>query len=104
MKWVVAGLIVLLLVLRQDVWNWSNDKLMFGFLPATLFSQACISISATCLWWFAVNFAWPVDPDAARVAAAAPPTDPTTDPTTDPVTTADSVMTAAPAGDAKGAN
>ena len=68
MRYVVWGLVVLLLVLRQDVWNWSNDKLMFGFLPAALFSQACISISAACVWWLAVTFAWPVDPDGPDFA------------------------------------
>ena len=82
MGWVLTGLIVLLFVLRQDFWNWENTDLVFGFLPAALFSQACISISASCLWWWAVTYAWPVDPDAglATAATTAPPIDPATDP------------------------
>ena len=82
MGWVLAGLIVFLFVLRQDFWNWENTDLVFGFLPAALFSQACISISASCLWWWAVTYAWPVDPDAGTLAAAttAPPIDPSSDP------------------------
>ena len=68
MRYVVWGLVILLLVLRQDFWNWTNTKLLFGFLPAALFSQACISLSATCVWWLAVNYAWPRDPDAPEFA------------------------------------
>ena len=76
MRYLVWVLVVLLLVLRQDFWNWTNTKLVFGFLPASLFSQACISISAACVWWLAVNFAWPVDPDAGPEFASDPEVDP----------------------------
>ena len=65
MRYLVWGLVALLLVLRQDHWNWDNTELMWGFLPGGLFAQACISISAACVWWLAVTFAWPVDPDEA---------------------------------------
>ena len=78
MPWVIAALIVLLFGLRQDVWNWTNTDLVFGFLPAALFSQACISISAACVWWLAVTYAWPVDRGAAVAAASV--TDPRVDP------------------------
>ena len=70
MRYAVWVLVFLLLCLRQDHWNWSNTRLVWGFLPGSLFSQACISLSAVCVWWLAVTFAWPVDPDAEFVSDA----------------------------------
>ncbi len=46
MKYAVWGLVVLLVVLHQDVWNWDNDRLVFGFLPMTLAFHGGISIAA----------------------------------------------------------
>ena len=79
MRHVIWVLVVLLLVVRQDFWNWTNTELLFGVLPGSLFSQACISLSAACVWWLAVTYAWPADTTAGLAAASA--TDPTTDPT-----------------------
>lgn len=59
MKYVVAILVVTLIVLHQDNWNWDNDRLLFGFLPIGLFYHACISIGASAVWLIAVKFAWP---------------------------------------------
>jgi hypothetical protein len=59
MKFVVWGLVLLLVVLHQDVWNWNNDKLVFGFIPMTLAYHACISIAASVVWFIATIVAWP---------------------------------------------
>lgn len=59
MKYVVWGLILLLVGLHQDVWNWNNDKLVLGFIPYTLAYHACISIAASCVWFLAITTAWP---------------------------------------------
>ncbi len=59
MRWVVWGLVLLLVILHQDVWNWDNDTLLFGFMPVTLFYHACISIAASITWFLATLFAWP---------------------------------------------
>ncbi len=59
MKFVVWGLVLLLVVLHQDVWNWDNDKLVFGFIPMTLAYHACISIAASIVWLIATIVAWP---------------------------------------------
>ena len=66
MKYVVWGLVLLLVVLHQDIWFWEDDRLVFGFLPITLLYHACISLAAGFVWYLATVFAWPVDPDAAK--------------------------------------
>jgi len=59
MKYVVWSLVVALIVLHQDFWNWDNANLVFGFVPVTLFYQVCISLGAGFTWFLAVQFAWP---------------------------------------------
>lgn len=75
MKYLVWGLVVLLIILHQDVWFWDDDRLVFGFLPITLLYHACISLGAGFTWYLATLFAWPLDEDEvarlARNAAAA---------------------------------
>ena len=66
MKYVVWGLVLLLVVLHQDFWLWDDADLAFGFLPVTLLYQACISLAAAAVWYLATLFAWPIDPDAAE--------------------------------------
>ena len=59
MKKVVFLLAILLGILHQDFWNWSNAGLVLGFIPVGLFYHACYSMAAACLWAFAIKFAWP---------------------------------------------
>lgn len=56
---VIAVLAVLLLILQQDYWFWSNKTLVLGFLPMGLFWHICISIAATLTWYLATQIAWP---------------------------------------------
>jgi len=56
--------ILILLVLHQDNWFWANDTLVFGFLPMGLFYHACISVAASCVWFYAVKRCWPTDAEA----------------------------------------
>ncbi len=51
--------IVVLLVLHQDNWFWTDDRLMFGFMPIGLFYHACISLAAGATWFWATKFCWP---------------------------------------------
>lgn len=60
---IIVGLVILLLVLHQDNWFWTNNTLLFGFLPIGLFWHACISVAATCTWFLATKIAWPFDED-----------------------------------------
>lgn len=61
MKYVVWGLVIALIVLRQDNWNWDDDTLVGGFMPLTLLYHACISVGAAMTWFLATKFAWPTD-------------------------------------------
>ena len=61
---IIVGLVVLLLILHQDNWFWTDDTLLLGFMPIGLFWHACISIAATLTWFLATKIAWPhVDSD-----------------------------------------
>lgn len=58
--WIIAILVLLLLILHQDNWFWTDNTLVFGFLPIGLFWHICISIGATATWALATVIAWPV--------------------------------------------
>ena len=61
--WIISGLVVLLLILHQDNWNWESDTLVFGFMPIGLFWHACISLGASLTWALATFIAWPFGDD-----------------------------------------
>lgn len=61
MNKVVWGLVVLLIVLHQDVWFWTDERLVFGFLPIGLAWHMGISISASITWLLATKYCWPSD-------------------------------------------
>jgi len=57
-------LILILIILHQDYWNWSNASLWFGFLPAQMGYHIVISLLAAGFWWWLVHFDWPPDHDS----------------------------------------
>ncbi len=59
MKYLVWTLLVVLVVLHQDYWQWNDASLVFGFLPSSLVHHACISIAAALVWWLATQSCWP---------------------------------------------
>ena len=52
-------LVLILVILHQDFWNWNSDTLVFGFIPIGLFYHIGISLAAGFVWWLACTFAWP---------------------------------------------
>ena len=58
-------MVLVLIVLHQDNWLWTDDRLMFGFLPIGLFYQICISLAAAGVWWCATIFFWPSELESA---------------------------------------
>jgi len=60
-KYLLGLGVILLIVLRQDFWNWDDNSLYFGFLPVGLAYQMLISIGATILPALACKYAWPKD-------------------------------------------
>jgi len=61
MRIVLAGLILLLVVLHQDYWNWNNSTLWFGFLPHSLAWHVGVSLAAAAAWLWAACYAWPAE-------------------------------------------
>lgn len=59
MKYFVGILLLLLLVLHQDYWQWDKNELLFGFLPYALGYHMVISLVTAFVWLLAVTFAWP---------------------------------------------
>jgi Tfp pilus assembly protein PilN len=60
-RYLVWFLVLVLVILHQDNWNWDNDRLIAGFLPVSLAYHVCISLAAGFVWYLATVFAWPVD-------------------------------------------
>ena len=68
-KFIVIGLVILLIILHHDVWNWDKKEPVMGFMPVALLWQALISVGAGITWYIATKIAWPVfDDDEAAVA------------------------------------
>lgn len=61
MRKLVAAFGIVLFILHQDFWNWSNSRLIFGFIPIGLAYHALYSIAAAMLWAYAIRVAWPED-------------------------------------------
>jgi hypothetical protein len=61
MRYVVWLMVLILVIVHQDFWNWNDGTLVFGFMPIGLFYQVCISLAASFIWFLACHFAWPAD-------------------------------------------
>ncbi len=59
MKYWIWGLMVLLVLLRNDFWFWQNNFLVLGFAPVILVHQVVISLAAATLWFLAIQYCWP---------------------------------------------
>ena len=60
---IIAALVLLLLILHQDNWFWTDATLVVGFIPIALFWHACISMAAVVTWFLATRIAWPLSDD-----------------------------------------
>ena len=58
-KWIIIGLVILLIILHHDVWNWDNKEPVFGFMPMALLWLAGISLGAGATWFLSTKIAWP---------------------------------------------
>ncbi len=61
-KYLVVVLVILLVILHQDYWQWEDSTLVFGLLPWTLVYHMGLSLSAAAVWWLTVQFCWPENP------------------------------------------
>jgi len=60
----LLAVIFILLILHQDNWFWTDGTLVFGFMPIGLFYHACISVAASCVWFYAIKKCWPANLEA----------------------------------------
>ncbi len=70
MKYVVWALVLLLIMLHQDNWFWSDSTLLFGWAPVTLVYQAGLSLASAVVWFLATRFCWPRLDETPAAAAA----------------------------------
>lgn len=56
-------LLILLLVLHQDWWNWGDSRLLGGIAPIGLAWHVGISIAAALFWLLVVTWWWPAGLD-----------------------------------------
>jgi hypothetical protein len=59
MKWLLALLVIVVALLHQDYWNWTNKSLVFGFVPVGLAYHAFYAVLAAVTMAILVRFAWP---------------------------------------------
>jgi len=61
MKYFVWLLVLLLVLLHHDYWNWHRVELVAGILPVGLVYHMGLSVAAAFVWYFATRYCWPAD-------------------------------------------
>lgn len=60
MRYAVVALLILLVIVHQDFWNWhTHEPLVAGFIPIGLAWHVGISLAAAGVGLLAVRFCWP---------------------------------------------
>ena len=60
MKAIVTWALVLaLLVMHQDYWQWDRNEIVFGFMPYTMAYNIGVSLATAGLWIIVCTFLWP---------------------------------------------
>ena len=59
MKWGLALLVGIVILLHQDYWNWTDKTLVLGFIPIGLAYHAAYAVVATITMAILVKYAWP---------------------------------------------
>lgn len=62
-RYVIWFLILFLVLLHQDLWFWSDGRLVLGFLPVGLAYHIGLTIAAAVAWWLATMVIWPAGAD-----------------------------------------
>lgn len=63
MKYALAMLALVVYLLHQDFWFWTDKTLIFGFVPIGLFYHAMYAVLAAMLMAILVRYAWPHELD-----------------------------------------
>lgn len=59
MRWLLTSLVVIVVLLHQDFWLWTDRSLVFGFLPVGLAYHLGYAILASLTMALLVRYAWP---------------------------------------------
>ena len=59
MRYVLYVAIFLMLIFHQDLWNWNDATLVFGFFPVGFLYHVVFCFLATVLLFLLVRFDWP---------------------------------------------
>ena len=65
MKWLITLMVIVVYILHQDFWLWSDRSLVLGFLPVGLAYHAGYAVLAACMMAVLVKYAWPADLELA---------------------------------------
>ena len=69
MKWALTLLVVVVIALHHDFWNWTNKSLVLGMLPVGLAYHASYAVLAAITMAVLVRYAWPKHLEAIEVHA-----------------------------------
>lgn len=69
MKWVLTLIVLVVIIVHHDIWNWKDRTLVFGFLPMGLAYHAFYSFLASVTMALLVKFAWPAHLEQVETAA-----------------------------------
>ena len=58
-NWLLALLVLVVAVLHQDFWFWTDRSLVLGFVPVGLAYHIGYVLLASATLWVLVRFAWP---------------------------------------------
>lgn len=59
MRWLLTVVVIVVALLHQDFWNWTNKTLVFGFLPIGLAYHIGFTFLASATMALLVRYAWP---------------------------------------------
>jgi hypothetical protein len=76
MKWLLALLVIVVALLHQDFWNWTNKTLVFGFVPIGLAYHAMYAVLASITMAVLVRYAWPKELEEVNTYEAPKVTEP----------------------------
>ncbi|HXG24471.1 MAG TPA: DUF3311 domain-containing protein [Chthonomonadales bacterium] len=66
-KWILTLIVIVVIVLHQDIWLWTDKRLVFGFLPIGLAYHVGYMFLASATMALLVRFAWPKELEKVEV-------------------------------------
>jgi hypothetical protein len=70
MKWLLALVVVAVILLHQDIWFWTDKRLVLGFLPIGLAYHVGYMFLASATMALLVRFAWPKELEKVEVISS----------------------------------